>query len=299
MELRSVALTLAGRWPVFPLLPGTKRPATREGLDAATQNPDRIAAWWERLPAANVGLRTGSGLVVVDLDPTDAESGYANLSAYAHSIDQGPEWLGTFTVATPRRGMHLYFSTERDLGNRTAMLPGVDARGQRGYVVAPYSRVRSEEFGDRRYLPESRYREVVGVNDRATEVLEEFEPEIAPIPAWLEDLILRPKPASEVRVLPDSEIRSVDAYITAVLIGERHRMQLARPGARNHALNVSAYRLGRHVAAGRLEFEEAESWLIGTAHHYLPGDEGDRGPLTVQEILATVRSGLEAGSRDG
>lgn len=294
MELRSVALTLAGRWPVFPLLPGTKKPATREGLDAATQNLDRISAWWERLPAANVGLRTGSGLVVVDLDPTDAESGYANLSAYAHSIDQGPEWLDTFTVTTPRRGMHLYFSTVRDLGNRTAMLPGVDARGARGYVVAPYSRI-----GDRRYLPESGYGEVVGVNDRSTEVLEEFEPEIAPIPAWLEGLIARPKPASEVRVLPDSAIRSVDAYITAVLIGEKHRMQLAQPGARNHALNASAYRLGRHVAAGRLGFEEAESWLIATAHQYLPEDEGDRGPLTVQEILATVRSGLEAGSRDG
>lgn len=294
MELRSVALTLAGRWPVFPLLPGTKKPATREGLDAATQNPDRISAWWERLPAANVGLRTGSGLAVVDLDPTDQESGYANLSAYAHSIGAGPEWLDTFTVTTPRRGMHLYFRTERDLGNRTAMLPGVDARGARGYAVAPYSRI-----GDRRYLPESRYREVVGVNDRSTEVLEEFEPEIAPIPAWLEGLIARPKPASEVRVLQDSEIRNVDAYITAVLIGERHRMQLAQPGARNHALNAAAYRLGRHVAAGRLGHDEAEKWLIATAHHYLPEDREDRGPLTVQEIIPTVRSGLEAGSRDG
>jgi hypothetical protein len=263
-------------------------------VDSATKDLDRISAWWGRGPTCNVGIRSGSGLVVIDLDLTDSASGFAELSAYANTVAAGPEWLETFTVHTPRGGMHLYYGTHEKLRNRVAMLPGVDVRGEAGYVVAPYSRINGKW-----YLPESRYRETVSIGSDGLEHLEEFEPEVSPAPEWLVDLIARPKPAADRRVFPEVEIREASSYLESVLLGERHRLMLAKPGARNHALNTSAYRLGKHVAAGRLSYEEAEAWLIATAGQVLAEDLEDRGPLTEAEILATVRSGLDGGIRHG
>lgn len=293
MDLRSVALTLGDRWPVFPLMPGAKKPATRSGVDSATRDPDRISAWWERIPSCNVGVRCGDGLLVVDLDPTETTTGYVSLSSYAASVSADPGWLETFTVHTPR-AMHLYYRTTAHLGNRVDVLPGVDARSERGYVVAPYSRV-----GEKQYLPESGYRESVSIDAAGTEYLEEFAPELIEAPDWLVDLIARPKPAADRRAVPEVEIRHGSAYLEAVLLGERHRLMLAKPGERNHVVNVAAYRLGKHVAAGRLDYDQAESWLIATAGQVLEEDSEDRGPLTEQEIAATVRSGLDAGVRHG
>lgn len=294
MRLRSVALALARRWPIFPVLPNGKRPATRSGVGSATQDLDRISAWWERGPTCNVGIRTGSGLVVIDLDLTDSASGFAQIDAYANSVGAAPGWTETYTVATPRGGAHLYYETSEELGNRVAMLPGVDARATAGYVVGAYSRINGK-----RYLPESRYRETVSIASDGFERLEEFEPEISPAPEWLVDLVGRRKPAADRRVFPEVEIRKASSYLEAALLGERHRIMLAKPGERNHALNVAAYRLGKHVAADRLSREEAEAWLLATAGQELAEDLEDRGPLTEAEILGTVRSGLDAGIRHG
>lgn len=294
MDLRSVALTLGRRWPVFPVMPNGKKPATRSGVDSATQDLDRISAWWERIPSCNIGIRTGEGLLVVDLDLTDSASGFAELTTYASSIDAPSDWLETFTVHTPRSGLgHLYFRSSARLRNRVGVLPGVDVRSSRGYVVSAYSRI-----DGKRYLPESHYRETVGLEASGVEYLEEFEPELSEAPEWLVELLAGDRPAVARRVYPEVEIREPGPYLEAVLLGERHRLMLAKPGGRNHALNAAAYRIGRHVAAGRLEYEQAEAWLVATAGEVLDDDlHGERGPLSEAEILATIRSGLDGGSR--
>ena len=87
--LLAVALDTAARgWPVFPLVPGGKRPALhsadrcpRTGPCAAghagweqraTCDPDRIRAAWTFGRAFNIGIPTGrAGLLVVDLDTPD------------------------------------------------------------------------------------------------------------------------------------------------------------------------------------------------------------------------------------
>lgn len=84
-DLLTAALEAAERgWHVFPLRPGTKRPALhgehacpgtgpcagghRKWEARATNDPDRIRTAWSRAPF-NVGIATGpSGLLVVDLD---------------------------------------------------------------------------------------------------------------------------------------------------------------------------------------------------------------------------------------
>lgn len=305
VTLESVAVATAARFPVLPLMPGGKPPAVRRGVHSATRDLDQIRSWWQQLPNANLGIRTGAGVVGIDLDTKHGESGFVELCAYAHhSGIRDTEWLDTFTVTTPSRGLHLYYATEVEVPNRVGVLPGVDCRGEDGYLVGAYSRI-----GGRHYLPESRYTEEVEVDQVGIETLESFTPELAAIPEWLLELIAKPKPAATVRVFPEVEIlategseetrvRDLPSYLEAVLLGERDRLLSAEPGTRNDALNRSAYRLGRHVGAGRLDLDNAEAWLLGVAGHMRVDESGERADLTVAEIRATVRSGLSAGVRD-
>src|SRR5580704_5412364 len=45
-----------------------KHPRTADGFKSATTNPDQIAEWWKKWPAANIGVPTGAvtELLVVD-----------------------------------------------------------------------------------------------------------------------------------------------------------------------------------------------------------------------------------------
>ena len=85
-QLAEAALEYANRgWPVFPLqgLSSCKRPErgslgkhprTLHGLNDAATEPRMIRGWWQRWPAANIGVRTGveAGILVVDVDSDHA-----------------------------------------------------------------------------------------------------------------------------------------------------------------------------------------------------------------------------------
>src|SRR6266511_2969938 len=45
-----------------------KHPRTEHGSKDAPTDPGQIREWWDRYPEANIGLRTGSGLAVLDTD---------------------------------------------------------------------------------------------------------------------------------------------------------------------------------------------------------------------------------------
>ena len=139
-RLAAAALTYAGwGWPVFPLKPRTKMPATRHGFKDATTNPDRIAAWWCRHPDANIGLPTGHLFDVIDIDAPVGCVTYADLVA-----QQDPRTgVGALPdsharAATASGGLHLYTEPSGG-GNLAGILPGIDYRGAGGYVVAPPS----------------------------------------------------------------------------------------------------------------------------------------------------------------
>jgi len=81
------------------------------------------------------GIRTGNGLVVIDIDVKDRKNGFLAL------IDRFGERVlelfpPTFSVATPSGGMHLYYRISERVGN-APLAPGVDIRGDGGLVVAP------------------------------------------------------------------------------------------------------------------------------------------------------------------
>ncbi len=93
---------------------------------------EQIAEWWEKNPAANVGIITGkiSGITVVDIDVSGDK---------AVPLDTFPR---THTVKTPTGGYHLYYQYCPDIqqtANTFPQFPHVDIRNDGGYVVAPPS----------------------------------------------------------------------------------------------------------------------------------------------------------------
>jgi hypothetical protein len=128
------ALAYAKRgWPVFPLLPRDKVPLVKGGggFLSATTDRNEILAWWATVPDANIGIATGKGFDVLDLD---GEPGYNALR----------EFLGERTyqhrgpVSLTGKGLHLLFRPTGS-GNRAGLLEKIDFRGEGGYIVAPPS----------------------------------------------------------------------------------------------------------------------------------------------------------------
>ncbi|MGO2746873.1 bifunctional DNA primase/polymerase [Microbacterium sp.] len=126
--------------PVFPCVPGEKRPLTRRGFHDASSDPAQIRAWWRRWPAANIGVPTGraSGLLVVDVDVHGPVDGRASFDrATAAGLTGGWELL----VRTPTGGMHAYYPATPGTEQRSwqAGRAGVDFRGDGGYIIVPPS----------------------------------------------------------------------------------------------------------------------------------------------------------------
>src|SRR5690625_7866431 len=68
LRLPGAARSLASAGvPVFPCVPGEKRPLTRRAFHDATADLDQVSAWWDRCPGANLAIPTGpaSGIDVV------------------------------------------------------------------------------------------------------------------------------------------------------------------------------------------------------------------------------------------
>lgn len=157
---------VARGWSVIPLEAGGKRPLLRwqrfqnEHADAAT-----VRRWFRRWPQANLAIVTGaiSGLVVLDVDP--AHGGDDSLAALERRFGALPK---TVEVRTGGGGSHFWFRHPGGFfPNRVGIRPGLDLRGDGGYVVVPPSRHPS----GRHYVFE--------VDHHPEEV------EIAPLPAWL------------------------------------------------------------------------------------------------------------------
>jgi hypothetical protein len=114
-----------------------KHPLTRHSFKDATTNASTLRAWFQVQPDANVAVVTGaaSGLVVLDVDPE--KGGLESLAALERRHGTLPS---TVRVRTGGLGVHLYFKHPGGtVPNRTNLAPGIDVRGDGGYVVAPPS----------------------------------------------------------------------------------------------------------------------------------------------------------------
>ncbi len=154
---------------VFPCEPGGKRPLTHNGFWDATSDVHRVKAWWGRWPAANIGVPTGksSGLLVLDVDPRDG--GLESLAALEREDGPLPE---TARSRTGGGGMHVFFRypPEEEVRNSAGWLgPGLDVRGEGGYVVVPPSRTQ----GPYEWIDRSRPVEAAWLVERLSEHEEE------------------------------------------------------------------------------------------------------------------------------
>ena len=129
----------ANGYKVFPLVPHGKTPATKNGFYAATTDQQQIETWWTSNPDYNIGLLTGEGVVVIDLDVNHGKSsndGIAFLRDYQEQHGAFPE---TAICATPRGGQHFYYAVEKEYASKVNLYPGVDVCGTNHYIVLPPS----------------------------------------------------------------------------------------------------------------------------------------------------------------
>lgn len=114
-----------------------KHPITEHGLKDATRDPQIIRRWWGRWPEANVAIATGNGLFVLDDDPR--HGGDLTLEALEVTHGRLPD---TPTVLTGGAGFHHFLRSPDGVeirNNVGALGPGLDIRGDGGYVIAPPS----------------------------------------------------------------------------------------------------------------------------------------------------------------
>lgn len=162
---------------VFPLFPNSKLPAIKAWNDSAEELYKwELTGYTEK--ETNWGLLTGpdNDLAVIDID-------YKSGGAESEKLINLPP---TFTVKTPN-GKHLYYyyPTEGIRNSASKIAPGIDVRGDGGYVVAPYSTIDGKQ-----YTPDK-----------------DFNP--APFPQTILDLLKPQQPADkEQRANSGSSLRS-------------------------------------------------------------------------------------------
>jgi hypothetical protein len=125
---------------VIPCMPADKRPACRHGVREATTDPAVIAEWWGYNPRYNIGIATGaiSDVFVTDIDNKDDVNGEAELRKLEAAHGPLP---ATVEIITGGNGRQLYYKYPgaRVRNSVGAIAPGIDIRGDGGFVVAPPS----------------------------------------------------------------------------------------------------------------------------------------------------------------
>ncbi len=257
----AAALSYAARgWRVHPLRPRDKLPTLRRWPERASTDPDTIRRWWAKEPTANIGIATGSGLLVLDVDG-----------------DEGRESLnGRHLPPTPTamtgKGVHYYYQGSGSC--KVAFLPGLDIRGDGGYVVAAPS-----------IHPDT------GAAYSWADGMSPDDLPLAPAPQWLVGA-LRPKAAPAPTTPPTTstparEASTTTRYGQAALDREAVAVAEASVGERNHRLNTAAFSIGQLVAGGEVLRADAERMLTAA---------GREAGLEDREVVATVASGLNSGA---
>jgi len=271
-DVLRAALEYAARgWYVFPCS-RDKKPLTAHSFYDATTDAEQITRWWTQHPNAAIGVACGkSGLFVVDIDvKRDDHNGFASWEAL------GIHDVGLVSL-TPSRGKHIiYYANGHNLGNSVGRLgPGLDTRGDGGYIIVPPSSIETGEY-------------------RAVGDWTEPPP---PVPEALVALLTAPRAAEPQPQPPPQPPPQAQPpadreknWARAALEGEYKRVASAQQRTRNDTLNRAAFALGQIVGAGLLDRREVESALYAAACACgLVTDDGER------SVNATIKSGLTAG----
>lgn len=116
------------------MCPPKKRPLTKWTKEA-TSDLHSIERLWKRFPEAIPAIVTGEdgGFTVIDLDVKNGKDWVTAHKALGLDLDDAGA-----VVETASGGIHLYFDYFEGVGNSVDKLaPGIDIRGDGGYVLAP------------------------------------------------------------------------------------------------------------------------------------------------------------------
>jgi DNA-binding transcriptional ArsR family regulator len=253
--------------PVFPCKPGRKEPLTSNGHKDATTDPDRIRAWWSRWPDANIAMPTGkrSGFVVVDVDPE--HGGYDSL-AELHEAGHGLPL--TATIKTGGGGVHHYLRCPEGIEIRNSagkLGPGLDIRGEGGYVIVPPS-----------------------VTEGPYEVLHKRPP--AEAPEWLLEALREPSrtPESNVATIPRGLVSGGGLEGPEIGEGERNTTlykiacSLRARGHEREEILETLERVNRERCSTSLPQEDLSKIAKSAARHAT----GNASPEVTAEVLAAL-----------
>ena len=235
---------------VFPCKPKKKVPATSHGCWNATADAGQIAAWWDGTYLYNVGIATGGGLVVLDVDINHDTGKYGDETLAELERQHGP-LPETWMCLTGGGGVHYYFQCDDPrLTVGTGFAPGLDYRGAGGYAVAPPS---LHDSG-REYVWEAEH-----TPDNTP---------LAPLPDWLHTLMLngRERASAPRREAPAEKVTEGgrnDALF-------RLACSLRGKGLGETALTAALLAENRDRCDPPLDDREVEK-IAGSAGKYSPG----------------------------
>ncbi len=246
--------------PIFPVGPD-KKPLVKNGFKSATTDQEQIQEWWTRHPGAGIGMPTGpaSGCWVLDVDLPHGPETLAMLEAEHGPLPETP------TQQTGGGGRQMFWRWNgRAIKNSAGQIgPGIDVRGDGGYVVMPPSLHHSGQ----------RYQWIVSASTQ-------------PAPEWLVELAMRRTQATTDQTPPRQSPAGGTPYGRAAMERECGRMALAPEGQRNETLNRSAHALGQLVAGDELDHAQTVDALLVAAI---------RAGLGEAEAMKTIDSGMTAG----
>lgn len=251
-----------------------KSPYTSNGLKGATRSSRIIdILFGDKHQGALIGVPTGEplGAWVLDLDRHGDRDGHKWLAEMESVHGALPP---TARATTANGGTHIFFKHIDGIRNRGALAPGVDTRGQGGYICGPGSVMsdgRAYKWVDH---------DGVGM------------PEFADTPQWLLDILKPRVEQAEVRTEYTYKPGRNEAYIERAVQLELDKLAATGAGGRGGQVNASAFSLGQLVGAGALSRSEAEYGLLQAAHACgIVQKDGEK------EIRQKIKRGLDAGEK--
>lgn len=230
-----------------------KAPYTTYGLKDATRSSRIIEIWFgERHPAAVIGIPTGEklGAWVLDLDRHGDLDGHTWLAEMEAKHGPLPD---TARATTANGGTHVFFKHVEGVRNRAAIAPGVDTRGDGGYIISPGS-----------VMADGRRYQWVGYDGDGL-------PEFADAPAWLIDMVITKAPPTvehaqqkrEYTYQPENS--GAARYASKAFEMELDALSSHSVGGRGQKLFASACSIGELVATGHISRSDAEAGLWDAA----------------------------------
>jgi hypothetical protein len=241
-----------------------KHPRISAWTENCTTDVNTIEEWFKRWPNTNIGIATGaiSGVIVLDVDNVTGKRVLSSLDRLPYT-----------RTAKSSKGIHYYFKHPGvEVKNGVRILPGIDSRGDGGFVVAPPSLHSSG----------NRY-EWLDKTDK-----------IAEAPEWWLELTQKPMvdPIKTEYIDVKIDDPSIQYYGKAALENELSILwgTPIGQGLRNGRLNNAAFALYQLVAGGVLEEKLVDELL------YEAASKGMK--MSDKEIRSTLGSGKRAGLKE-